>query len=152
MARKKSRAKAAAKATEAEEVFYVGVQDPTEVRRNVLESYRDAVHFLQQHGKLKALRAQKAQALEELRADVRELKKLVLKMKRVMPKTKLRVKLNEEHQEAKAPAEKKAEEKPKKKEKKKRHEKQPRPAKDGSELEQLESELSEIEHKLEKIA
>jgi len=150
MARKKSRAKAAAKAPKAEEVFYVGVQDPTEVRRNVLESYRDAVHFLQQHEKLKALRAQKAQALEEVRADVRELKTLVLRLKRVMPKTKLRVKLNEEHREAKAPVEKKAEEKPKK-EKKKRHEKRLRPAKDGGELEQLESELSEIEHKLENI-
>src|SRR3989338_4352152 len=126
MARKKSRAKAAAKAPKTEEVFYVGVQDPTEVRRNVLESYRDAVHFLQQHEKLKALRAQKAHALEEERADVRELKTLVLRLKRGMPKTKLRVKLNEEHREAKAPVEKKAEEKPKRKEEKPKKEKKKR--------------------------
>jgi len=80
------------------DLYYVGVQDPVEVRRNVLEVSRDMVQFLQQHQKLAALRNEKQEAIVHLRSDVEQLKKLVNRMRKVLPKTKLRIKLHEEHE------------------------------------------------------
>ncbi|MBW2963404.1 hypothetical protein KY306_01360 [Candidatus Woesearchaeota archaeon] len=67
MAKKKSRAKKKTKAQpEKKEIFYVGVQDPVEVRRNVLEVSRDMVQFLQQHQKLTSVRNEKTEAIKHL--------------------------------------------------------------------------------------
>lgn len=99
MAKKKSRAKKKTKAQpEKKEIFYVGVQDPVEVRRNVLEVSRDMVQFLQQHQKLTSVRNEKTEAIKHLRQDVSELKTLINKLRRVLPKTKLRIKLHKEHE------------------------------------------------------
>lgn len=80
------------------DLYYVGVQDPVEVRRNVLEVSRDMVQFLQQYQKLTALRNEKQEAIVHLRSDVEQLKRLINKLRKVLPKTKLRIKLHEEHE------------------------------------------------------
>ena len=100
MAKKKSRAKKKTKKVKPEkkEIFYVGVQDPVEVRRNVLEVSRDMVQFLQQHQKLTSVRNEKTEAIKHLRQDVSELKTLINKLRRALPKTKLRIKLHKEHE------------------------------------------------------
>ena len=71
-----------------EEVFYVGVRDPTEVRRNLLESAREAVRFLQRYEKLKEIREQKFQAMLQLDAEVKDLRSLVGKLKKSFLKSK----------------------------------------------------------------
>lgn len=158
---------------EAEDVFYVGVRDPIEIRRNLLESSREAVQFLQRYEKLRSIRQEKLQAMQQLRIDVRELRALVNNLRKALPKTKLRIRLHEEHQpefkcdacsntfktEAAFGKHMKKHEKKKKEVKKeakpmpeapeveapKKEERKPRTQ---SELERLESELTEIEGKL----
>lgn len=86
------------KIPEKEEVFFVGVQDPLEVRRNILEASKEMVQFLQQHEKLKTLRNEKEEAIKHLKEDVRQLKLHVNKLRQVLPKTKLRIQLHKEHE------------------------------------------------------
>ncbi|MCK4589311.1 MAG: hypothetical protein KAT77_02630 [Nanoarchaeota archaeon] len=85
------------KTQEKEEVFFVGVQDPLEVRRNILETSKEMVQFLQQHEKLKTLRNEKQEAIKRLREDVRQLKLYINKLRKALPKTKLRIHLHQEH-------------------------------------------------------
>lgn len=86
------------KIQEKEEVFFVGVQDPLEVRRNLLEASKEMVQFLQQHEKLKTLRNEKQEAIKRLKEDVRQLKLHINKLRHALPKTKLRVQLHKEHE------------------------------------------------------
>jgi chromosome segregation ATPase len=139
---KKKRVKKVQKTND--DFFYVGVRDPVEVRRSVLESYREAVHFLQRFEKLKAIREEKSQVVQRLRLDMKELKSLTNKLRRSLPKTKLRIKLHKEHVE-----EEKVEEE---KKHKKKHVAKKTVKKPVSDLERLESELNEIEGKLDSIA
>lgn len=78
-----------------EEVFYVGVPTPADVRRTLLECSREAVQFLQRYEKLKAIRQEKMQAVQQLRSDVRELRSLMSNAKKLLPKTHLKIKLSE---------------------------------------------------------
>lgn len=86
------------KTSEKEEVFFVGVQDPLEVRRNILEVSKEMVQFLQQHEKLKTMRNEKEESIKRLKEDVRQLKLYISKLRQVLPKTKLRVQLHKEHE------------------------------------------------------
>lgn len=176
MAKKKK--KKEKKKKEKKEVFYVGVQDPVEVRRTVLETSKDMVEFLQKHEKLKAVRDEKTEAIRHLREDVRQLKTLINKLRRALPKTKLRVQIHKEHEvftceecgqefetKKKLQSHKKKHQKktakktkPKKTAKKEKPKETPAPApqppkKKGpeTEIEKLESELADIEGKLGKL-
>jgi DNA repair exonuclease SbcCD ATPase subunit len=82
-----------------EDAFFVGVRDPVEVRRTILEASREAVHFLQRYERLKKVREEKLALVDQLRADVKELRALVNKLKRSLPKTHMRVKLKKEHKQ-----------------------------------------------------
>ena len=158
-------------AKEAEEVFYVGLRDPVEVRRNILESTREAVQFLQRYEKLKSIRDEKREASKLLHNDIKELKALVNRLKRVLPKSKLRIKLHKEHVlvkcsrcgakfDTKTDLEKHQKKHKKKKKKAKAEKKAPakkveapkEETKPLTELEHLESELSDIESKLGKLS
>lgn len=146
-----------------EEVFFVGVQDPLEVRRNLLEVSKDMVQFLQQYEKLKTVREQKNEAIKRLKEDIRELKSLVNKLRLVLPKTKLRVKLHEEHKEPPKPVAKKVTVKKVHKKAAKKSKAKHAIAKEtqatlapvkrqpATEIEKLESELADIENKLGKL-
>ena len=155
-----------------DDVFYVGVSQPMEVRRRVLECSKEAVQFLQRHEKLKTIREEKFDATLQLRTDVRELKSLMNKLKGVMPKTSLRVKVHEQVppalfncSECSAPfktkgslsaheqSHKRNEQKYEKEERAHqariaRQESKKQRTKHSSDLEKLEQELSEIEGKL----
>ena len=76
-----------------EDVFYVGIREPGEIRRNLLESARESIHFLQRYEKLKALQEQKYQTILHLDAEVKELKSLVSKLRKSFPTAKSQVKL-----------------------------------------------------------
>lgn len=133
-----------------EELLFVGISDPIELRRSVLESSKDLLHYLSRYEKFKKVRNEKAAYVAQLNDVTAEIKKLVNKLRTALPRTKLRVQLHKrEEKMAKADAEKvKA---------RKKVEKQatlaPMPKKKGpmTDLEKLEAELSAIEGRLTKM-
>ncbi len=149
---------------EPEQLFYVGVRDPMEVRRNILESSREAINFMQRLERIKKIREEKMHSVHQLRTDIKELRSLLNKLKQALPKTKLRFHIAAKRKTAFAC--KQCPATFTKKSDMKKHMKQhlapmpqmempqmrQMPSKRGSsELELLEQELSEIEGKLEKL-
>ncbi len=154
---------------ETEEVFYVGVREPSEVRRSLLEASRETVQFLQRYEKIREIRAQKHQAVQQLRIELRQLRTLLNTTKRVLPKTNIRAQLPKEpkpelvctvcNNPFKTPhllarhtkSHQKKEPKPKE-EILEPPKEEPKPAHRPSELERLENELNDIEKKLEDLS
>lgn len=123
------------------EVFYMGISNPIEIRKNILESARDMVQFLQMFEKFRIIREEKKQATILLKKHIKELNILTNKLKVALPKTSFRTKSKtEETPEIKEPQKIEIiEEEPKKSE---------IPDIDIDDIEALESELKEIEDKL----
>ena len=119
-----------------EEVFFVKIERPNELRKSLLESLKDIVENLQSFEKFTAVREEKLVNIEKLRDDIKGLVKLNSALKSVMPATKLTFAA-----EKKEKVGKQGEEMPVKET---RHLK-PRSM---SELEKLETELSKIESRL----
>ena len=133
-----------------EDVFFVGIQDPIELRRSVLESSKDLLHYLSRFERFKNIRNEKAEHIARLKDVTSEIRTMVNKLRIALPKTNLRVKLQEAH--------KIAVKKPAKEKQVKLTEKKPAPAKEApakpkhmTDLEKLEAELGEIESRLTKI-
>lgn len=82
----------AKKLPEKAEVYYMGIPNPVEIRKNILESARDMVQFLQMFEKFRIIREEKKQASALLKKHVRELTTLTNKIKTMLPKTSLRTK------------------------------------------------------------
>jgi hypothetical protein len=118
------------KESEEGEMFFVGVKYPNEVRRGLLESQKGVISFLRRYEALRALRVKKVEKIDQLRTEIDELSKLVMKVRRDLPKAGLR------------------EEKPLA-EKKKEYESAPERT---SEVDKLEAELSYIEKKLKNLS
>lgn len=92
---KKKTVKKSASSSKAEaksDVFFVGVKDPIEIRRSLLESSKEMVQLLQRYEKFKQVRAEKISNIERLKSDMKKLKQLVSQLKRALPKTDLRIK------------------------------------------------------------
>ncbi len=129
------------------DVFFVGVKEPLEIRRNILEASREMVLLLQMYEKFKTVRDEKRQATEKLRSLIREIALLASRLKRHLPRTDLRAmpleeaKKKEAKHVARVPA---AEEEIKKEEK--------LLPKEITEIEKLEAELASIEQKLNTLA
>src|SRR3989338_5824764 len=79
------------KSEQSHDVFYVGVRDSIEVRRSLLESAREAIHFLKRYEKVKSIRSEKTQVILKLDAEVKELRNMVAKLRKVFPATKARM-------------------------------------------------------------
>ena len=134
-----------------DELFFVGIPDPIELRRSVLESSKDLLHYLSRFEKFKKVRNEKAEYIAQLNDVTAEIKKLVNKLRTALPRTKLRAQLHkrERKMSKSAAAERKA---------RKKAEKQatlaPRPMprkKPTTDLEKLEAELGAIESRLTKM-
>lgn len=130
---------AKAKHKDHSEIFYVGIKEPSAVRRSLLESSKTFVEELQRYEQFKVIRERKAAEIARFREDVKELNRLIIGLRKILPKTKLKEAVVKQ-------AEKKAV-KPKKIEKK-AEAKLVRPV---SDLQKLESELGDIEAKLSKL-
>ena len=129
---------------EKEELFFIGLKDPVELRRTLLESAKDVIEGLQRYEKFKSIRKEKIKQVENLRSNIREINKFVAKLKSELPQTSLKPEeLKEKPKEEKKAnkAKKEAKEAPKKEPKKE-------PRKELTELEKLESELDIIESRL----
>ncbi|MBW3003060.1 hypothetical protein KY328_00785 [Candidatus Woesearchaeota archaeon] len=139
-----------AKAEKKDQIFFIGIRDPIEIRRSLLESSKDIVHSLQRFERFKEVRKEKLEALQEVRKTMSHVKKLMADLKKALPETDLRVELGKEEQRRKL---KKAAKETKKEVKVAK----PMPIKERispkemNELEKLESELSAIEGKLSRL-
>lgn len=125
-----------------EDVFFVGVKDPVEMRRHVLEIAKGSIQTLQLFEKFRGIRDEKIKYISHLKSDLREISRLISKLKNSLPKAKLRIKTHGSEisaggAEAKKKGTKKSKEMSGAAEK---------PVK--SDLEKLEDELSAIESKL----
>jgi TolA-binding protein len=141
-----------------QDVLYVGLSDPIELRRTILEATKDAVEMLQKYEKFRAVREEKVATINQLQEQLREIAKLVAKLKAEMPKVDIRIKLHSEQEmiERERKAAKEAEKQKKQKEKKYKTTlkipiKGVSKKSELGELEKLEAELTNIEQKLGKI-
>ena len=122
------------------DVFFVEVHDSPEVRRNLLESLKEIVENMQRFEKFKETRRDKIEHINKLSKIIKEINKLMPRLKNSLPEVKLRASKSDKPEQPKHIIKKKAEPS-------KEHiavEKE----KPISELQKLESELSEIESKL----
>ena len=141
----------AKKQEEKEEVFYVGVKDPIEIRRSLLESSKEIVQYLQRAERFKATRTEKAEQIAKLKQTMREITSLTRKLKTALPKTQIRARLHKHEEEVlKEELIEKNIEAAKEKDKVEEEEIKEKPA-GMSELEKLETELGEIESRLTKM-
>jgi len=122
------------------DVFYIGVKEPSSIRRTLLESSKTIVEGLQRYENFKMIREQKEAEILMFKEDIREINKLMTKLKAFLPKTKLKEIVRKE-KKRKA---KKIEEKPIPKIK---IEEKVNP----TELQKLESDLADIERKLARL-
>ena len=120
-----------------EEPLYVGIEDQTGVRKQLLFSSRKVITALQKYEKLKDLQRQQVEETFEFRKIIEEIAVLNRKLKNELPKTRMR-----------APPKAKPKAAPKSAAKKKVKTLKPRPK---SKLDVLEEELGKIESKLSRL-
>jgi hypothetical protein len=72
-----------------EEEFYVEIEDSVELRREMLETSKELIGILQQYEEIKAIDTQKVQEIEHLRNMFKEISADIMRLKGMMPKIKL---------------------------------------------------------------
>lgn len=131
------------------DIYYIGIEDPKDLRREVLSSAKSLVLTLRKFEQIRENRKQKVEYFSQLKALIKEINVLVSKLKGYMPETKLRhlpvPKKKEEAEEQ--PKQEESQPAPQPEPPKKQQKKAPQ----ESELDKLERELRMIEGKLEKI-
>ncbi|MBI2134941.1 hypothetical protein HYU09_03045 [Candidatus Woesearchaeota archaeon] len=133
-----------AKMEKEENVLFVEVRGPSEVRRNILESLKGIVETLQRFERFRHVRREKIHSINKLSSDLKGINRMLSDLKNTIPETNLR--------EIKIKAVLKEESREKSKPKKGKHKKAHREAEEKpkpiTEVERLESELGAIEEKL----
>jgi len=116
-----------------DDLFFVEVKEPADMRREVLESQKIVIGGLQRYENIKFLRAKKVESINKLKSQLKELSKDLSELKTILPSTGIKVVS-----------------KPKKKDVKEEKLKEVEHVKKtpANELEKLESELHDIEKKL----
>ncbi|HII17335.1 TPA: hypothetical protein HA361_05460 [Candidatus Woesearchaeota archaeon] len=127
--------KPAKKAEPQDEVLFVEIDRPVELRKQVLGCLKDILDSMEKFEKFKVSRAKRIEAVESLKRNASEISRLIAKLKSTLPKTQF-----------KAVVPKKKKEKPQKEVPKEKQ--APRPK---SEIEEIEAELADIEKKLGQI-
>ena len=64
---------------EKEDVYFVRLEEPSELRRTILESTRDIVDALKKFEEFKSVRDEKIKEIEKLRSDMRGISRLIAK-------------------------------------------------------------------------
>ena len=125
-------------AKEHNELFFVEVKEPDEVRRNILETLKEVLELLQRFENFKHLRHEKMERIQRLRILMRDTNKLVGVLRIKLPQTNLKGMVPKQH----TPKTKKAAAK------KKESPAEKVPKKERTELDKLQEELNAIESKL----
>ena len=131
---------------ESNELFFVQVKEPNEVRRNILEILKEIVEVLQRFEKFKRIRHEKIEKINHLRVLIRQANKMLSDLRLKLPQTNLRAVAVREAPRLPKKAHHKA-----KKAKTAQEKTEKVPKKEMTELEKLESELSAIESKLKSL-
>ncbi len=111
-------------------IFYVGIKNPIDVRKNLLESSKYIIKNLQRHERFKAIRGEKIGQIMKLKEIMYDVGKLNARLKAELPKTELRAKETAKEYKTSIPGK----------------------VKKASEIEMLEKELDFIESKLKDIS
>jgi len=119
------------------ELFFVEIKEPGEVRRNILEALKEIVELLQRFEKFRHVRQEKLARIQKLRSLIKDANKMLGSLKAMLPQTGIRV-----------PAAREQKQHPKKAQKKKEAKEEKPAKKERTELEKLEAELGAIESKL----
>ncbi|MFH0875578.1 MAG: hypothetical protein V1859_06575 [archaeon] len=114
--------------------FFVGINNPLDVRRNTLECSREMIQVLQLYTKVAKLREDKIKRTQQLKTVVRELDLLFTRLRSTLPKTHLRAKNVEEPNKSKLKMKGKVS------------------LKELSELERLEEQLREVEQEITRLS
>jgi len=85
-----------------EETYYVNVREPSESRRNLLETSREIVLALQKYENFKLSRVKKHNLVDLLRKNFREINDLILRLRKEMPQVKARKRIPEREEKPKA--------------------------------------------------
>jgi len=126
-------------AVKEEKNLYVGIKDPVEMRRSLLESSRTIIKSLKRYEKTKAIRNEKLFLMNKLSGLVKEIMQLDAELKSKLPK-----------KHAKLPNFRKKNDKPKKKGKVPEKIEPKKPEID--ELDRLDFDLHDIEQKLSRLS
>lgn len=121
-----------------EDLFYVNLEDPVSIHREILKSTKNTLSSLKRYEAFRNIRNIKIEKLTELKHVMGEINLLVNRLRGELPSTGLRA-ISEKKQQAST---KTKPEKPPKQEQKKQ---MPKPV---SKIEKLEEELDDIESKL----
>jgi hypothetical protein len=81
-------AKAAARRKEEDADINVAITGHAEIRRAILSAAKDAISVLQMHQRMEELRRKKEGLFVELRATLREIIQLNMRLDRILPKVK----------------------------------------------------------------
>ena len=135
-------------------VFFVGVKHPVEVRRTILETSRQTIASMQRFEAFKQIREEKQKQISLLKKNLSEISKLVNNFRSELPKTPLRASHDSKiksysEEEVKAKLTKKTSKAKLTREEKKKVKEY---RKEQTELQRLEEELAEIESKLKDIS
>jgi hypothetical protein len=74
---------------ENEEPIYVGLEEPVEIRKALLESSKSLIKILQENEGRRRRREQKHRLVADLKETMKELTRLLAELKSVMPKVKI---------------------------------------------------------------
>lgn len=136
-----------------EDVYYVGVTEPVEIRRNVLEAAKEILESMHRFEKFKAVRIEKGKTVKVLRDQIDDITKMIAKLKSSLPKSEGRIKVGQVAQKVEKKAAKKSalKKEDKKEVKVEEEQKLKLTERETTELEKLEAELADIEGKLSQI-
>ncbi|MBW2967793.1 hypothetical protein KY362_04865 [Candidatus Woesearchaeota archaeon] len=109
-----------------ESQYFAQIRDPVEIRRSILGSSRQIITVLQRYEHIKALRVKKLEKITKLRALNKEINLAVAKLKQKFPAVEMRVKVGHEE----------------------KHPRRASGSRQVNELQKLEDELRQIEHKI----
>ena len=129
------------------ELFFVEIREPEEVRKHILETLKDILQVLQRFEKFKHLRHKKLESIHKLSGLVKDANKMLGTLKSRLPQTSLRASVVKET--SKQP--KKSHHKKSKKSKSSEEKQEKAPRREVTELDKLESELNAIESKLKSL-
>ena len=71
---------------ESEDNLFVGILDPKDVRRNLLESSKSVILCMQHYRKIRDLQIEKEESKKKLKSDIKEIKILLTNLDKLFPK------------------------------------------------------------------
>ena len=74
---------------EMEDPIYIGIENPVEIRRALLESSKSLIKILQKHENIKQKKLHKHELASEMREKLRELNALMQQLRAELPKVKM---------------------------------------------------------------